>query len=98
MGGILYKTLMHAPEATKWLVEQDKKVREATQKLNTLHQKRMEQINRDRNVPPEIKVGDVVWYHHEVRAGTRKLEEYWKGPCKVLAREEEHSYVVELTP
>ena len=66
--------------------------------MNDEHAKRTESINKRRREPPPFKIGDKVWYHPERRPGTDKLAPLWKGPCKVTAREGQHSYVVELTP
>ena len=43
-----------------------------------------------------LKPGDLVWYLRPRGRTGDKLETWWEGPCKVVARSGEHSYDVKV--
>ena len=61
--------------------------------LNEMHRKSAERINAKRKSQKPFLVGSVVWYKRQEGTGT-KMDTRWVGPCEVLKREGEASYVV----
>ena len=66
--------------------------------LNDLHQRNAEVVNARRKDLKPLEVGSLVWYLRPRGRHREKLETYWLGPCPVLERVGNHSYVVELEP
>ena len=65
--------------------------------LNERHIQRAKSTNVDRTEPHTYNPGDVVWYLRPPGSGG-KLDTRWLGPCKVLSREGEYSYTIQVTP
>ena len=68
------------------------------QALNALHDVKAAQVNKSRRELDPLAVGTFVWYLRPRGRPGEKLETYWLGPCPVLQRVGDHSYVVELEP
>ena len=98
LGGVPYKPTLQAPDASRWLKEQEKVHERMAERVKVARQKRAEQVNKGRREPKALKVGDVAWYHPEPKPGRDKLEPMWLGPGRVTKREGEQSYVVEIAP
>ena len=98
MAGLPYQPMMEALGAREVLEIMERVDRKVARKLNELHAKRAEQVNKRRREPPNLLEGTKVWYKLERRPETDKLAPLWKGPGIVLERIGEHSYVVELGP
>ena len=61
--------------------------------LNAKHQKEAKQVNVGRKDLKPLQIGRVVWYRRpEGSAG--KLDTRWVGPCEMITREGEFSYVI----
>ena len=66
-------------------------------RLNGLHAQQVARTNAGRKSGEDLRVGDKVWYLRPPDAGN-KLDTKWIGPVPIVAREGEHSYVVETKP
>ena len=88
---------MEASSATEFFDKTKKLDAFVAQRLNSLHQKKDNQVNAQRNEPPPFEVGSKVWYSPEKQPGTDKLDVKWRGPCLVTKREGVHSYEVEIS-
>ena len=66
--------------------------------LNDVHHRKAEQVNQHRRELKPLAVGCLAWYLRPRGRPGEKLETYWVGPCPVLQRVGDHSYVVELEP
>ena len=90
------------PVETKGMEEFMKEMKKmdvlAADAIRRAHERRAKEVNARRKEPAPLVVGAKVWYQPERQPGVDKLEPRWKGPAKVLAREGQHSYVVELRP
>jgi hypothetical protein len=93
-----YLPLREAHDATTWLAHMTTLRQTVADRLNALHEKRTEGVNKNRREPPTLAVGDKVWYRPERQPGTDKLEPKWKGPGVVASRVGDHSYLIELRP
>ena len=65
--------------------------------MNELHLKQSSRTNEWRKMLGDLQVGAKVWYLRPPNAGN-KLDTKWIGPVKIVAREGERSYVVEIKP
>jgi hypothetical protein len=72
--------------------ERDEKV---AQVINERHKKEMEELNKARRVQKPLVPGDKVWYRRPENTGG-KMDTRWIGPARVVAREGEESYEIEL--
>ena len=63
-----------------------------------MHQRDAELIARWRTRRVEFQKGDLVWYHRPASTGGRKLRSQWIGPCTVLQRMGQSSYLIEVKP
>ena len=61
--------------------------------LNSLHKAQADSVNKKRRELKAIPIGTLVWYRRPPGTGG-KLDGRWLGPCEVLGREGEHSYVL----
>ena len=66
--------------------------------LNILHKSRSDQVNKTRHHRKPFEEGDAVWYSKPKQVGGFKLDTRWYGPCKVMGRRGESSYVIEVKP
>ena len=64
--------------------------------LGRLHDRREAKVNRRRMDPKPLAVGDKVWYAPD--AERNDLDSKWQGPCLVVDRHSDHSYVVQVAP
>jgi hypothetical protein len=72
--------------------ERDEKV---AQTINERHKKEMEKTSKARRVQQPLAPGDKVWYRRPENTGG-KMDTRWIGPAKMVAREGEESYEIEL--
>ena len=61
--------------------------------LNSLHEAQAKGVNKKRRELKAIPIGTPVWYRRPPGTGGN-LDCWWLGPCAVLSREGEHSYVL----
>ena len=61
--------------------------------LNELHQKSADQKNAKRKQQKPLLLNTIVWYKRQEGTAT-KMDTRWVGPCEVIKREGEDSYVV----
>ena len=98
LGGIPRQVPKEAPDAKEWLEHGRRIDSIVADKLNAVHQQRLQALNEARKEKPAFKVGDKVWLLRPRHVGTDKLASWWIGPCVVLARQGADSYVVEDKP
>jgi hypothetical protein len=67
------------------------------EKLNKMHEKLAERINKKRKDGDVLQIGAKVWYRRPEGSGD-KLDSRWLGPAVVTAREGVRSYLIELKP
>ena len=68
-------------------------------RLNELHEKNAETVNRHRRAHEPFFIGDRVWYLRPRGPVTGdKMVTWWLGPCPIVARESESTYTIELRP
>ena len=97
MKGLPYSPPKEAEDAVKFF-ERMEKLREMVAKyLNHLHRRATDYVNRKRLDKPVFKVGEKVWYRRPPDLSAN-LQSKWMGPCKILKRVGEGSYVVEARP
>jgi hypothetical protein len=65
--------------------------------LNEKHGRMAEVLNASRSEPRRFVPGDMVWWLRPPNTGG-KLDTRWLGPCKVVRRTGEHSYLVQTAP
>ena len=66
-------------------------------RLNEMHQKLAQRLNKNRPEGTIFQVGSSVWYRRPEGTGD-KLDSRWLGPALVKGREGKRSYVIELKP
>ena len=66
--------------------------------LNDRHEKVAAAINRHRNLPSVFALGDLVWYLRPPSHTADKALPRWVGPCPVMERTGQRSYIVEIRP
>jgi hypothetical protein len=96
MAGLPYRPEREAEDALAFLDRMRKQDIHIAAVLNELHTKQAKGINARRREPPPLAPGDKVWYHPERQPGEDKLAPRWRGPCKILQRVGQHSYLVEV--
>ena len=98
MGGIPHHPRVEAPDAKDWIRRGKEIDEDVARKLREIHKKAADALNFSREARPPFKVGDTVWVLRPRGLGVDKLLSWWIGPCPVLARQGEDSYVVEVKP
>ena len=67
--------------------------------LEEEHKQTQRKLNANRKTPKPYKVGDLVWVlRPRTSPQTSKLDSFWMGPAKILARLGESSYNVQVKP
>ena len=82
-----------AQEFFKRMFEVDEKVARI---LNAKHKREAQGINRGRKDLKPLEIGRTVWYRRQEGSGT-KIDTRWVGPCVIVAREGEYSYVIKTS-
>ena len=96
MAGVPYEEPRQVEDAVAFFARQAEVDQKVSKIMQEIHEKRMEQLNR--RELPSLHVGSRAWYLRPRGRPGEKLETYWIGPCKVVERRSEHSYVVEVEP
>ena len=96
--GVPYEAPIMSPDAVSFFQEQAEMDRKVARVLNDLHQERAEKVNAWRRNPGALVPDQKVWWLRPRGRPGEKLETYWVGPCRVIRRVGEHSYVVETRP
>ena len=73
------------------MAQVDKEVAEA---LNKAHADMQAEVNARRKKRPPYEIGDWVFLRRPAGVGGNRLQSYWRGPFKVLARKGADSYVI----
>ena len=81
-----------ATEFFKRMQELDKKVARV---VNERHRKEVEKLNKKHRPHEPFAPGDKVWYRRPENSGG-KMDTRWIGPARVVAREGQESYLIEL--
>ena len=97
LGGLPYQPPHVCEDSVDFFHRMQSVDQDVATKLNNLHGKQMARINASRKGDKHFQVGDTVWYLRPPDAGN-KLDSRWIGPVPIIAREGEHSYVVETKP
>ena len=66
-------------------------------RLNEIHARDAERINQSRDETSALGIGDIVMYRRPENSAD-KLDTRWLGPAKVVGREGQRSYVIEVKP
>ena len=73
----------------------EEKMEEVARILENIHERSKNQKNRHLVDPPVFVIGEEVWYRRPPDSAT-KLDTRWIGPGLVVAREGEHTYILEI--
>ena len=97
--GIGYESAREAQDAVDFL----EKMREidglVARRLNALHARDSETVNKNRRPHEPFLPGEKVWYLRPRGPVTgEKMASWWLGPCPVISRVGDSSYVVEVKP
>lgn len=95
MGGLPYEPARECEDAVDFFKRQRRVDELVAGKLNALHQRDSARLNQERKRMPPLHRCDAVWYLRPPDAGN-KMDSRWLGPCLVLEREGESSYVIEV--
>jgi hypothetical protein len=87
-----------AEDALDFLERMEDLRKSAARQLEVMHQRDADLMAQWRTRRVEFKAGDRVWYHRPAPVGGRKLRSNWIGPCTVLRRESQSSYLIEVKP
>ena len=96
--GVPYEPPLVSPDAVSFMEKQAETDRKVAQTLNDLHADRAKEVNAHRRELPALVEGQKVWWLRPRGRPGEKLETYWVGPCRVIHRAGEHSYVIETRP
>jgi hypothetical protein len=96
--GVPYEPARRQEDAVAFFERQKEVDTKVAKVLNELHRMKADQVNAQRRELKPLAVGSLVWYLRPRGRPGEKLETYWLGPCPVLERVGEQSYVVELEP
>ena len=97
LAGVPYQPPVECENAQAFFERQKVVDRVVARLLNEKHPKKEVWVNQNRVQPPPFLVGDLVWYQRPPDSGD-KLASRWIGPAKVVAREGENSYKIEVKP
>ena len=95
LAGVPYAPPSHAPDAIAFFERQQQVDTHVARVMSDLHAERSRQINAHRREPAPFQPGDKTWWLRPRGRPGEKLESYWVGPCRVLDRIGQHSYVIE---
>ena len=72
--------------------------REIAKTLNVAHRNQAQRFNERYKAKEIFALGDLVWFLRPRTHATNKLLSWWIGPCPVLDRLGENSYLIEVKP
>ena len=72
--------------------------KEFSHTLNVAHRIQSQQFNERCKAKEIFALGDLVWFLRPRTHATNKLFSWWIGPCPVLDRLGENSYLIEVKP
>ena len=99
LGGVNYDPPREAQDALDFLGRMQEIDEVVARRLNEQHAKECETVNRGRRAPEAFFPGEKVWYLRPRGPVTGdKMATWWLGPCPVLRRIGESSYLVEVRP
>jgi hypothetical protein len=98
VGDIPYQPQHESPDAVEWLRKGRELDKVVSQHLAKEHRTRAAAANKYRKERPKYSPGQKVWVLRPRKLGSDKMQSWWLGPCPVLRREGEDSYVVEIKP
>ena len=93
--GVPYQPPTSSPDAVSFFQQQVDTDTKVARALNDLHAEQAKKINAYRRELPALVPDQKVWWLRPRGRPGEKLETYWVGPCRVVRRVGEHSYVVE---
>jgi len=97
--GVDYEPRKEAQDATDFLVRMRDIHVKVARKLNEVHDREAATANLKRKAHEPFQIGDKVWYLRPRGPVTgEKMETWWVGPCPILARTSESTYVIEVRP
>ena len=97
--GVPYSPPKECEDAVQFFDRMSRVDQEVSKILEQEHKRAQMRINALRNSPKPYKVGDFVWVlRPRTSPQTSKLDTWWMGPAKVLARLGESSYNVQVKP
>jgi hypothetical protein len=94
--GIPYRPPATAEDAVSFFTRQREVDQQVAATMNALHAKQAEALNKRRRELCDFRPGDRVWYLRPPGRTGEKLESYWLGPCEVIERRGEASYLIQL--
>jgi len=97
MKGLPYTPPREAEDAIRFFDRMEKLREKVAKHLNHLHERAAEYINKKRQEKPIYKVEDKVWYLRPQDLSAN-LQSKWIGPCRILRRVGEGSYIIEVKP
>ena len=95
--GVPYRPPTDCEDAQAFLQRQHEVDEKVAVKLNEIHKTELARRNVGRKTFDGLPIGTKVWYRRPPGSGG-KLDTRWMGPGEILAREGDHSYVVEIGP
>ena len=93
LANVPYKPRRECEDAHQFFERMKQTDKYVAELLNSLHRSEADSVNKKRRELKAIPIGTLVWYRRPPATGG-KLDGRWLGPCEVLAREGEHSYVL----
>ena len=97
--GVGYEPAREAQDALDFLDRMRNIDVKVARQLNHLHELDSEVVNKRRVAPEPFLPGEKVWYLRPRGPVTGdKLQSWWLGPCPVVSRVGQSSYVVEVRP
>jgi hypothetical protein len=96
MCGIPRATPAGAERAADFFSKLEETQKKVSDHMNALHTRRAEQFAVRAREPPVYTVGKKVWVLRPRTAFTPKLLSWWIGPCPLVGRVGERTYVVEV--
>ena len=93
--GVPYQPPTKMEDAVAFFKRQEDTDQKIGAALRELHEKRAEQVNKNRSELSVLDVGGKVWWLRPRGQTGDKLETYWVGPCRILGRKSAHTYTIE---
>ena len=99
LDGIPYEPTREAPDASDFLAHMRDMDVKVAKRLNEVHERDAEAVNRKRRPHEPFLPGDRVWFLRPRGPVTGdKMATWWLGPCPVVARTSESTYTIEVKP